>query len=155
MTTEIPLRDARTLALERGPIAAEVLGCLEAFGIARKLLVLEDSNSASEIESHGQLNQALEGYQGLFRVWSGNVGAHQAGKVSLDHRLKDASFISSPVERLLRDLRILLGEVQAILRGDRQPAEAIQYGSGSSDEELESDEPESTQSEMQVIALRC
>lgn len=38
------------------------------------------------------------------RVWAGNVGAHQTGKVSLDHRLREASWYRDRVVELLDDL---------------------------------------------------
>ena len=42
---------------------------------------------------------------GRFRVWAGNIGAHQHGRrVSLDYRLRDASRLKDQVVELLKDL---------------------------------------------------
>ena len=41
---------------------------------------------------------------GRFRVWAGNAGAHRAGRVSLDHRLREASHIRSELTELLGEL---------------------------------------------------
>jgi hypothetical protein len=43
---------------------------------------------------------------GRFKIWSGNVGAHQesAIRTSLDYRLRDARFYKDKIVRLLQDL---------------------------------------------------
>ena len=41
---------------------------------------------------------------GRFRVWAGNAGAHRTGRVSLDHRLRDASHIYQELTKLLGEL---------------------------------------------------
>ena len=41
---------------------------------------------------------------GRFRVWAGNAGAHRTGKVSLDHRLREASHIHAELTELLGEL---------------------------------------------------
>ena len=58
-----------------------VAKCLRAFGI---LLIAVDNFDHPSILLHG----AVIDYNGRFRVWSGNIGAHQTGKSSLDHRLR-------------------------------------------------------------------
>ena len=139
----------------KGPIAVEVLGCLEALGVVRKKLLEhyhDTTVTISKAQDQEQLEEALEDYHGRFRVWAGNIGAHKAGKISLDHRLEDSSHIGSRVVRLLKDLNKLLAEVRAILDGECQPAELAKYNSDSSDAESTSDE-EGSQSEVEQICL--
>ena len=42
---------------------------------------------------------------GRFRVWAGNAGAHRTGRVSLDHRLREASHIYDALTKLLGELK--------------------------------------------------
>ena len=39
-----------------------------------------------------------------FKVWAENVGAHRTGRVSLDHRLREAADVKEMVIELLIDL---------------------------------------------------
>lgn len=39
-----------------------------------------------------------------FKIWAGNIGAHQKGRDSLDYRLREASHIRVQTVRLLGDL---------------------------------------------------
>lgn len=54
------------------------------------------------------VQKAIVECEGRFRVWSGNVGAHQMGKSSLDYRLRDALYVKPAVVRLLVDLNELM-----------------------------------------------
>ena len=47
---------------------------------------------------------------GRFRVWAGNAGAHRAGRVSLDYRLREASHIHAELTELLGELNKDLAE---------------------------------------------
>ena len=47
---------------------------------------------------------------GRFRVWAGNAGAHRTGRVSLDHRLREASHIYDELTKLLGELKKNLEE---------------------------------------------
>lgn len=65
----------------------------------------------SESEFSGQISLlALQDEIGRFRVWAGNVGAHQGGRTSLDHRLREASQVYGQVTELLSDLSRALQE---------------------------------------------
>jgi hypothetical protein len=48
--------------------------------------------------------------RGRFETWSGNVGAHQKGRSSLDSRLRDAPHISGVMVDFLDELKDALGE---------------------------------------------
>jgi hypothetical protein len=47
---------------------------------------------------------------GDFRVWAGNIAAHRVGRISLDHRLRNAQRMKDQVSGLLRDLSGSLSE---------------------------------------------
>ncbi|KAK3720811.1 hypothetical protein LTR37_003474 [Vermiconidia calcicola] len=51
-----------------------------------------------------QDNTSLQDEYGRFRVWTGNVSAHRAGRRSLEYRLRDASNLRATVLMLLKDL---------------------------------------------------
>lgn len=86
----------------KGPIALKVSICFLSFGRSNSQF------STTKREDYLELQTALSETNGRFRVWSGNIGAHQSGKSSLDYRLRDASYISTRILRLLTDLDGLL-----------------------------------------------
>ncbi|OJD24621.1 hypothetical protein ACJ73_04019 [Blastomyces percursus] len=63
----------------------------------------------------------LQDEYGRLRVWTGNIGAHQSGRSSLEYRLRDASHIRAQVASLLDALKWSLSEVLAIVSGERPP----------------------------------
>ncbi|RJE20796.1 hypothetical protein PHISCL_06865 [Aspergillus sclerotialis] len=72
---------------------------------------------------------------GRFRVWAGNVGAHQRDQESLDYRLRDASHIKDQIIRQLSQLFGVLNDLQI------EPAELLleersDNGSDVSDDEV-------------------
>ena len=74
----------------------------------------------------------LEDERGRLGVWSGSIGAHLSGQVSLDFRLREASHIHQNIVELLGDLRQILCEVKGVLEdsafyGD---AEAFESSNG-------------------------
>ena len=78
--------------------------CLKAFK------VLSSALDHADVPDQFPLRKAIEECNGRFRVWSGNIGAHQTGKGSLDYRIRDASHIKTRVLRLLEDLVELLSD---------------------------------------------
>ena len=44
------------------------------------------------------------GSLGKFRIWAEGMGAHRKGRVSLDHRLSEASYMKVAVVNLLKEL---------------------------------------------------
>ncbi|KAF3015046.1 hypothetical protein E8E14_010428 [Neopestalotiopsis sp. 37M] len=71
-----------------------------------------------------------------FKVWSGNIGAHQRGKSSLDYRLRDASHLSTQVKTLLQDLKHALNNAFSILDGTKIPWDQELSGNESDDESI-------------------
>ena len=63
-----------------------------------------------ETSNHQAFGQELRNEFGRFRVWAGNAGAHRTGRVSLDHRLRDASHIYKELINLLGELNNDLDE---------------------------------------------
>ena len=62
------------------------------------------------LENVEKLNDQAVSWQllnefGRFRVWAGNAGAHRTGRVSLDHRLREASHIYDELTKLLGELK--------------------------------------------------
>ncbi|CAI7573038.1 unnamed protein product [Penicillium discolor] len=52
---------------------------------------------------------------GRLRVWAANIGAHQTGQSSLDHRLRDASHIKEQTLRVLQRLQRTTEDINDIL----------------------------------------
>ena len=97
-------------------IAPEVKLCLKSFNALR-----EAQAESPQARDDRSLQATITDLIGRFRVWSGNIGAHQTGKSSLDYRLRDASYIKSRVVRLLRDLnsQVLDGTSFSLMRKTR------------------------------------
>ncbi|KAF4964632.1 hypothetical protein FSARC_7474 [Fusarium sarcochroum] len=77
-------------------IAGYVSACLKAFNSLLESLDIS-ANAVSDVDSQRDVDEIsllkLKNELYRFKVWSGNVGAHQEGKSSLNHRLRDASNI--------------------------------------------------------------
>ncbi|KAL0265314.1 hypothetical protein SLS55_001279 [Diplodia seriata] len=76
--------------------------------------------------SHGMENFDVETEFDRYKLWAGSVGAMHAGKtekLSLDYRLREASFFREQVVRLLGILRQHIDSADEILRGKRRPVE--------------------------------
>jgi hypothetical protein len=56
------------------------------------------------------ISQGLQNDTGRYRVWAENAGAHRVGRVSLDHRLREASDMKQMVIELLADLNQAIKE---------------------------------------------
>lgn len=80
-------------------IASSYRICTQSFDQLCSLLQVPDCKFSSQISV-----LALEDELGRFRVWAGNVGAHRNGRISLDHRLREASQAHKKVVDLLKDL---------------------------------------------------
>ncbi|KAJ5488171.1 Zinc finger C2H2 [Penicillium expansum] len=52
---------------------------------------------------------------GRLRVWAANIGAHQTGQSSLDHRLRDASHIKEQTLRVLQRLQRTTEDINDVL----------------------------------------
>jgi len=95
-------------------IAQRVLDCLESYRSVDKDLVTAGPHIKIKMPSDG-----LRDEFGRFRVWSGNVGSHKKGRCSLDYKLREASHIRERVIELLQNKFLVLGEIRAIVVGER------------------------------------
>ena len=59
---------------------------------------------STEILSNQAVTQRLLYEFGRFRVWAGNTGADRTGRISLDHRLREAPHIHEELTKLLEEL---------------------------------------------------
>lgn len=91
---------------ERMPIAHNVRNVLRSFRAIATSFSHEIDSLDDKIESKGlpDLLIALENENTRFKMWAGNLGAHQSGPASLDHRLREAPHIQDQVIYLLRDI---------------------------------------------------
>ena len=53
---------------------------------------------------HKTLATSFQNEIGRFRVWAGNTGAHRRGRVSLDHKLREALSTQALVRKFLEQL---------------------------------------------------
>jgi hypothetical protein len=71
------------------------------------------------------LNEVQDEF-GKYKIWAGNVGAAHCGnfyEISLDYRLREASFLKSQILRLLKTLNEKLENASSLVRGKRTPFE--------------------------------
>ncbi|KAJ5858792.1 hypothetical protein N7534_004069 [Penicillium rubens] len=88
-------------------ISSVVVQCLKDLG----RLVSEDLSSfASEVPPALWKDEL-----GRLRVWAANIGAHQTGQSSLDHRLRDASHIKEQTLRVLQRLQRTTEDINDVL----------------------------------------
>ncbi|KAJ5961323.1 Zinc finger C2H2 [Penicillium vulpinum] len=79
--------------------------------VCRGRLISEDLSSFAS-----QVPPALwKDELGRLRVWAANIGAHQTGQSSLDHRLRDASHIKEQTLRVLRRLQQTTEDINDVL----------------------------------------
>jgi len=85
-----------------GPIARHVQAVLRHFGALVDSVKAGSRDGSSLFDTHHFL-PSLENEVTRFKMWAGNLGAHQAGRASLDYRLREASHLQEQVVYLLRD----------------------------------------------------
>jgi hypothetical protein len=80
-------------------VAERVANCLKSFTKS-----LEDIRLAKRTTPRARYEESLNDELDRFKIWSGNIGAHQQGRSSLDYKLREASVIRERVTKLLDDL---------------------------------------------------
>ncbi|KAL8751529.1 MAG: hypothetical protein Q9184_006041 [Pyrenodesmia sp. 2 TL-2023] len=126
-------------------------GCILAFGS----LIDAVQHPARDLGDQIPLKDVQEEF-GKYKIWAGNVGAAHSGKryeISLDHRLREASFLTDQVLRLLQNLVQKLEDASSLMYGRRTPfeeyvgnsTEAKSTSSPSEADEEEEKEEEDTQ----------
>ncbi|KAF5978676.1 zinc finger transcription factor ace1 [Fusarium coicis] len=102
-------------------IADHVSACLQQFNsLCGSPTIWENGRLDGDAQAGISLLK-LQNELSRFKVWSGNIGAHQKGRSSLDHRLRDASNIRDQVAELLEDLKESLKDAKDILTGQSTP----------------------------------
>ncbi|KAI9891249.1 MAG: hypothetical protein M1814_002939 [Vezdaea aestivalis] len=70
-----------------------------------------------------------------FQVWAGNVGAQRIGRISLDHRLREAIDTRDRVLDLLNSITGQLSDAYNIRVRARPPLDQVSFDSGSSSDD--------------------
>ncbi|KAI1115604.1 hypothetical protein F5Y14DRAFT_117188 [Nemania sp. NC0429] len=93
------------------------------------LMVAEGFNNLVVIEQSNEWlkEQDLTSEAERFELWAKNLGLFADGHASLDYRLRDATFVKDRFEELFRDLIEHLKELAMILKGERKPAEELDF----------------------------
>ncbi|KAJ3541543.1 hypothetical protein NM208_g4558 [Fusarium decemcellulare] len=82
------------LNLDLGPIGSNVHVVFQSF---RTLFNTESQGNAEDLST-------FEDESTRFKMWVGNLGAHQSGRASLDYRLREALHLQEQVVYLLKDI---------------------------------------------------
>lgn len=98
---------------DRGQIAIDVQKVL---ALLRNITAsIEETTLQQEVEDLADLRLKFDNEAVRFRMWAGNLAAHQSGPASLDHRLREATYLQDQVIYLLRDIIESLEETVAVL----------------------------------------
>lgn len=81
--------------------------------------LVDFSNDENGFNDRHQSPPKFENEQTRFKMWAGNLGAHQSGRASLDYRLREAPHIHEQIINLLIDLSESLQEA---LDGHQTPS---------------------------------
>lgn len=95
-TTTHPSGTSSTIP--KDPIKSQYARCKNSF------------NKLIEASNDEAVAQRLLNEFGRFNVWARNAGAHRSGRVSLDHRLREASHLREELIKLLGKLNKNLEE---------------------------------------------
>ncbi|KAM5343875.1 hypothetical protein ACJ41O_012412 [Fusarium nematophilum] len=99
---------------DRGAIAHNVQAVLKSF----QNLTASFAESSSQQPGATDLRELLPGFENevtRFKMWAGNLAAHQSGPASLDHRLREAPHLQEQVVYLLSDISESLEDTMALL----------------------------------------
>ena len=94
-------------------ISSLIQPCLQTYGS-----LIEDLRVSAFADEDARLCVLWKDQLGRLRVWTANIGAHQTGQSSLDHRLRDASHIRQLIVKLLEDLSQTLKDAQYLIAED-------------------------------------
>ncbi|KAF5616778.1 transcription factor Cys6 [Fusarium tjaetaba] len=111
---------------ERMPIAHNVRNVLNSFRTVATSLNHEIDYLDEKVEFDGlrELPLSLENENVRFKMWAGNLGAHQSGPASLDHRLREAPHIQEQVLYLLRDILESLEDIRVLMPRKEPPKDS-------------------------------
>ncbi|KAF5675599.1 transcription factor [Fusarium denticulatum] len=135
---------------ERMPIEHSVRNVLKSFRAVATTLNCGTGSLDDRAESYSlhELLITLDNENIRFKMWAGNLGAHQSGPASLDHRLREAPHIQEQVLYLLRDISESLEDTIVLIPQKEPPKgsadievkpESLPEGSDSEDSFTDSD----------------
>lgn len=107
-----------------------------AAGVKQALPLFDNISSllkASISTSHKEAGKDIEKERSRFRIWAGNIGAHQTGGRSLQYRLRDASRLQEQVATLINDLVDTLQDAIDISSGAKVPWDQLESVGGDGD----------------------
>ena len=81
-------------------IASHYAQCIQKFD---QLFIALDTTDSKCVPAHPDLSMA-EDEMGRLRIWAAQGGAHRPGRVSLDHRLREAPHVHRRITELLGEL---------------------------------------------------
>ncbi|KAG8527158.1 uncharacterized protein KY384_008588 [Bacidia gigantensis] len=110
-------------------ISDSVDKCVRAFKDIISLSQTSDGSFIEEVDI-----SLLEDYYGRFRVWAGNIGAHQTGKSSLEYRLRDDSEVREQVIKILQSLLSTLNTARETILSP-EPEERVEQVTFADDDE--------------------
>ncbi len=98
----------------RGAIAQNVHAALRSFQSLVGYLNDDQNDTHNLSPTRIPLRAGFEDEFTRFKMWAGNLGAHQNGRASLDYRLREAPHLQEQVVYLLKDLSQSLQDALAI-----------------------------------------
>ncbi|KAK4944486.1 hypothetical protein LTR10_016160 [Elasticomyces elasticus] len=127
-------------------ISSELIDCLRLFNA----LISRDDLASHATEVPTRL---WTGELGRLRLWAANIGAHQSGESSVDHRLREASHIRGQTVKLLERLRQVLQDLEELLEGVDQDLEDLLDGLDQEDGELQPQRDDETDAQQIYSSL--
>ncbi|KAK0614514.1 hypothetical protein B0T14DRAFT_499766 [Immersiella caudata] len=154
------LEDDKKPDLSPGPIGCHVRTALLNFGVL--VDAIKNGQEGQKPFEHDQFLPQLQNEVTRFKMWAGNLGAHQAGRTSLDYRLREASHLQEQVVYLLRDISESLQDAIKIAQPpsgkdiDDSTAQTVEDGASddaSEDSFTDSDSDEEPSAESRLPTL--
>ncbi|KAL2675763.1 hypothetical protein Neosp_011954 [[Neocosmospora] mangrovei] len=111
------------LSQEQGAIAQNVQNVLSSFRTVAALFKqgARFPDDRCESEDALRLLPTFDNEITRFKMWAGNLAAHQSGPASLDHRLREAPHLQQQVVYLLRDIFESLEDAVSFVPNEESP----------------------------------
>lgn len=111
------------LSQQQGAIAHNVQNVISSFRNVAALFkhVIRFPDDRCESEGVLRLLPTFDNEITRFKMWAGNLAAHQSGPASLDHRLREAPHLQQQVVYLLRDISESLEDAVSFVSNEQPP----------------------------------
>ena len=133
-----------------GPIARNAIGVLQSFKAAIATLNYKTDLSDQQIQLLPKLQDELT----RFKLWSGNLAAHQTGPISLDYRLREAPHLLDQVNYLLEDTRHSLHDLLPLINPATVTEQSVSAVDDDSDSFTDS-EPDNDNTPETRLSVLC